>query len=344
MKTFLCVLIVVVLSLSKTYGQQYSVEDIKKGLPDYASVLLEWGQRAEWSRDGKYIYFLPRDYSDVFRIDVKTKKIEPVTAHYFHESYNRVFCLYNGDLLLEGPEKYDSSNPWETRHKLSLYVLKAPFDKPAIPLNRNVDEGPAISRCDMRIAWTLPTQRKIKMATLSYDGDGNPVLKDERIILDFDALGLPMSDRLETQDFLPNSNKLVFTYYHGTLEEPFYFADPYLLNMETGKYLAIIDNPKGYDEAEGISPDGKFLMIESDRAHEPMHWELDIYMLMLDGSGKAYRLLDWSDQFPGCHSDNPVVSPDGKTIAFQFGFNNSQPGQGKGLFLVDIDQFNKQRK
>ncbi len=339
MKNLLLSIVIPFMVIANSFSQSVSIDDIKKDLPSYVTVLLDWGQRPEWSRDGKHIYFLLKDYSEVFRINVETKKIDPVTAHFFHESYNRVFCLFNGDLLLEGPEKYDSSNPWETRHKLSLFVLKAPFNKPAIPLNRYVDEGPAISREDMRIAWTLPTQRKIMLAELTYDEAGNPILKNERIILDFDMLGLPMSQRLETQDFFPNSNKLVFTYYNGTLEEPFYFADPYLLDLETGKYEPIINNPNGYDEAEGISPDGKFLMIESDRAHEPMHWELDIYKINLDGSGKAERLLDWSDKFPGCHSDNPVVSPDAKKIAFQFGFNISQPGQGKGIFLIDLEKF-----
>jgi len=90
-------------------AQETMIDKIKKDMPPYLSVLLEWGQRPEWSSDGKYIYFLPRDYSDVFRIDVKTKQIELVTAHYFHESYNRVFCLHNGYLLLEGPDNITSS-------------------------------------------------------------------------------------------------------------------------------------------------------------------------------------------------------------------------------------------
>lgn len=344
MKNLILIVLNIFFISINTSSQQVNLEEIERSLPAYVSVLLEWGQRPEWSRDGNYIYFLLRDYSDVFRINIETKKIEPVTAHYFHESYNRVFCLHNGDLLLEGPEEFDSSSPWETRHNLSLYVLKAPFDKPAIPLNRSIDEGPAISRIDNRIAWTLPGQRIIKMAELTFNETGFPELKNERIILDFDKLNLPMSRRLESQDFFPNSNKLVFTYYRGTPEEPFYFADPYLLDLKTLKYEPIINNPEGYDEAEGISPDGRFLMIESDRAHEPGHWELDIYMLMLDGSEKAVRLLDWSDKFPGCHSDNPVVSPDAKKIAFQFGFNNSQPGQGKGIFLFDIEKFKQTEK
>ncbi len=52
---------------------------------------------------------------------------------------------------------------------------------------------------------------------------------------------------------------------------------------------------------------------------------------------------EWSNKYPGCHSDNPVVSPDGKTIAIQFGYNVSQPGQGKGIFLFDLDKYIKSK-
>jgi hypothetical protein len=313
-------------------------------LPPYVSVLTEWGQRPEWSLDGKYIYFMLKDYSEVFRIEPTTRKIKPVTAHYFHESYNRVLCLGNGDLLLTGPDRYDSSDPWASRHNLKLYVLRAPFDRPAMPLHRSVDEGPAVSKTDNRFAWTLPGQREIMMAELEYDTEGKPVLANEKKILSFDELNYPMSQRLETQDFLPNSNKLIFTFYRGTDEEPFYFADPYYLDLDTGAIEPIIDNKRGYDEAEGVSPDGKFLMIESDRHTEPMKWNLDVYMLQLDGSGTIERLLDWSDKYPGCHSDNPVVSPDGTTIAIQFGFRINQPGQGRGIVLFDLKKYRQFKK
>jgi Tol biopolymer transport system component len=85
-------------------------------------------------------------------------------------------------------------------------------------------------------------------------------------------------------------------------------------------------------------------MIESDRHAEPMKWNLDVYMLQLDGSGTIERLLDWSDKYPGCHSDNPVVSPDGTKIAIQFGFRINQPGQGKGIVLFDLKKYRQFKK
>ena len=41
----------------------------------------------------------------------------------------------------------------------------------------------------------------------------------------------------------------------------------------------------------------------------------------------------WSD-YPGYKASNPVVSPDGKTIAFQSARTTDPAGVGYGLFLL----------
>lgn len=305
-------------------------------LPSYMRILLDWGQRPEWSRDGEWIYFLPRAFSDVFRVEVATGRIEPVTTHYFNEGYNRVLCLANGDLLLAGPDHFDASDPWKSRHKLHLSVLQTPFDKPAILLEAYCDEGPAVSRIDNRIAWTLPGQREIALAGI-VERDGKPTLVNRRIVLSFDKLNKPKSQRLETQDFYPGKNQLIFTYYHGTEEEPFYFSNAYVLDLDSGAFDNLTNGQNDYNEAEGVAPDGSFLLIESDRHAEPMHWKVDVYLLKLDGSHTVARLCDWTE-YPGFRSDNPVVSPDGKTIAIQCGHMDGS-GQGSGIILFDLEQF-----
>jgi hypothetical protein len=299
-------------------------------------VLTPWGQRPEWSRDGRWIYFLPKAFSEVFRIEVATGRIEPVTTHYFHEGYNRVLALANGDLLLAGPDEFDSKDPWKVRHKLQMSVLKAPFRDSPVPLGRYCDEGPAVSRSDLRIAWTLPGQREIRTGRIE-DENGRPVLKDEKTVLSFDRMGRPLSHRLETQDFVPGRNQLIFTYYRGTVEEPFYYADAYILDLDTGSMSDLTQSPNTYDEAEGIAPDGSFLLIESDRHTVPEKWLVDVYLMPLDGRGGLERLADWT-RFPGYRSDNPVVSPDGKTIAIQCGFMKGS-GQGSGIVLLDLERY-----
>jgi hypothetical protein len=322
--------------ITQTSSTQHAT--LLKDLPPYMTVLLEWGQRPEWSIDGKWIYFLPKAFSDVYRIEVATGKITPVTTHYFHEGYNRVLALANGDLLLAGPDEFDANDPWKSRHKLRLSVLEASFDKTPILLDAYCDEGPAVSRHDNRIAWTLPGQREIRTAVI-VGTNGKRILAGERTMLSFDDRRLPMSHRLETQDFLPGTNKLIFTYYNGTDEEPFYYANPYFVDLATGEIEHIIDTKDMYNEAEGVAPDGSFLLIESDRHAEPRKWLVDVYMLELDSERTVERLCDWT-KYPGYKCDNPVVSPDGKKIALQIGFTDGA-GQGRGIVLLDLREYRR---
>lgn len=310
-------------------------------LPPCMKVLTTWGQRPEWSRDGKWIYFLPRAFANVFRIEIATGLVEPVTAHYFHEGYNRVLCLANGDLLLAGPDQFDASDPWKSRHKLHLSVLRKPFDRPAVLLDAYCDEGPAVSRTDDRIAWTLPGQREIAMGRI-VERDGMPLLVDRKTVLSFDRLKRPASERLETQDFYPGQNRLIFTYYYGTDAEPFYYANAYALDLTTGALENLTNGQDDYNEAEGVAPDGSFLLIESDRHTEPRHWKVDVYLLKLDRTGDMERLCDWTD-YPGYRSDNPVVSPDGKTIAIQCG-HMAGSGQGSGIVLFDLEKYCRMKR
>ena len=97
-----------------------------------------------------------------------------------------------------------------------------------------------------------------------------------------------------------------------------------------------------YNEAEGISPDGSFLLIESDRHTEPKRWLVDVYLFKLDGTNSIDRLCDWT-KYPGYRSDNPVVSPDGKTIAIQRGFMAGS-GQGSGIVLFDLEKYYNLKK
>jgi hypothetical protein len=62
-----------------------------------------------------------------------------------------------------------------------------------------------------------------------------------------------------------------------------------------------------------------------------------IWKLKLDGSGVYGRLTYFSD-YPGYKASNPVVSDDGRLIAFQLAASREAAGVGHGLFVFDIDQ------
>lgn len=310
-------------------------------LPPHVSVLTTWGARPEWGRDGTHLFFLGKSIGDVFRIDLRTREVRPVTDHFHHEGFNRIGALANGDLLLAGHRQFDAENPWQHRHDLEMWVLDKGFQSPAVSLGERCDEGPAVSRKNLTIAWTAPGQREIYVGEIVYSG-GKPAIASKRLVVSYKDSPDPI--RLETQDFRPpHERELLYTHYWGTHDEPFRYSDTYGINLDTGERRNYTNSPNTYDEAEGVFPSGAFTLIESDRHQAERMWKVDVYRLRLDGSGQVERLLDFSSRYPGVISDNPVVSPDGRSIAVQVGFPRMGSGQGRGILLFDVEKYERRK-
>ncbi len=115
------------------------------------------------------------------------------------------------------------------------------------------------------------------------------------------------------------------------------------LNIETGKVTNYSNAPNQYDEPEGIFPDGKYTTVECDR-HNPKGPQYDdIYKLALDGSGKIERLTFFAD-YPGYKASNPVISDDGKYMAFQYAKAGDWAGIGRGILIFDLLEYEKTKK
>jgi hypothetical protein len=345
MRNCLLLTYVVVMFLSQNVAAQ-TMEELSKSLPSHFSVLVEWGLRPDWDEKSENIYFLNKMVGDVFKINIKTRKITAVTSHFYHAGIFRAQCLPNGDLLLAiGGEDFDPKNPEKHRHHLQMYILPKGSKKKPIPLGEFCDEGPAVSKSNMTIAWTLPGQRVIQMGNIEYV-DGLPKLVNKKTIVDYSDSSPYV--RLETQDFRPPHDKeLIYTHYWGDERDAFFHAETFGLDLETGKYVNYTNSPDSYDEAEGIFPCGKYTMIESDRHQDEqnrLRWKVDIYRLKLDGSGEVERLADFSTRYPNIlRSDNPVVDKTGRYIALQYGFM-AGAGDGQGIFLFDMKEYEKNKK
>src|SRR5437016_9147701 len=87
-------------------------------------------------------------------IDLATKRIRSLTAHYPHHGYTRALYLANGDILLSGPQQYDINDTRKARVECFLSVLDKHLTRPAVSLGTKCSEGPAVSRRRMHIAWT----------------------------------------------------------------------------------------------------------------------------------------------------------------------------------------------
>ena len=72
------------------------------------------------------------------------------------------------------------------------------------------------------------------------------------------------------------------------------------------------------------------------RGGEPGAGNIDIWKLKLDGTGKDFvRLTDFND-YTGGKASNPVVSTDGKYMAFQVAKTTDPAGVGYGILLYQF--------
>src|SRR5436305_1791304 len=103
-------------------------------LPAHITQVTWFGERADWSVDGRRILFLEKTFGNVFEIELATKIIRPVTLHYPHYGYTRALYLADGNILLSGPDAFDPKHPGDARTQCFLSVLDKSLSKPAISL------------------------------------------------------------------------------------------------------------------------------------------------------------------------------------------------------------------
>jgi Tol biopolymer transport system component len=308
-------------------------------LPPHITQVTWFGERADWSHDGKKILFLTKTFGDAMELDLTTKRIRNLTAHYPHCGYTRALYLSNGDIILSGPDSYDPKRIGEARMQCSLYVLDKSGTKPPTPLGTKCSEGPAVSRKRMHIAWThvaaeypneMPAgSSRMQEADIEIE-NGAAKLTNEKLIID--SKDLPFKCTMETQNFRPpDERELTFSAYG------FQGTDVAGIDLVTKKVTNYSNSPGQYDEPEGIFPDGQFTLVECDKQNLKGPGNVDLWKLKLDGSGQYERLTYFSD-YPGYKASNPVVSDDGKFIAFQMAKSREAAGIGHGIFVYDIEK------
>ena len=308
-------------------------------LPPHITRLTGFGERADWSHDGKRILFLSKTFGDAMELDLATKVIRNLTAHYPHHGYTRALYLANGDILLAGPETFDPKNAGQARRNCFLYVLDRSVTKPAVALDARCNEGPAVSRKRMHIAWTEWTDPKPGEGNTAFSKmfeadivltNGAPTLSNRRLVLN--GAELPMRCTMETQNFRPPAEEeLIFSAYTDGGR----YCDVLGVHLESKRVTFYTKSPEEYDEPEGIFPEGQSTLVECDRQNGLGSGHIDIWKLKLDGSGQYERLTFFSD-YAGYKASNPVVSDDGRFMAFQMGRARDAAGVGHGLFVYDF--------
>ena len=108
----------------KQAGKTASSEELRVGspadhLPPYITRMTYFGQRADWSLDGKKILFLEKTFGQAFTVDMETKIIRPVTLNYFNAGYTRAGGKVIGARHTAPNEILGKSSEGRTAHHLS---------------------------------------------------------------------------------------------------------------------------------------------------------------------------------------------------------------------------------
>jgi len=110
------------------------------------------------------------------------------------------------------------------------------------------------------------------------------------------------------------------------------------IDLRTGVVTNFSKAPGSYNEVEGIFPDGLYTAVEADRQCEELggtrgSGNIDIWKLKLDGTGKDFTRLTYFNDYAGGKASNPVISTDGRFMAFQVAKTDDPAGVGYGILL-----------
>jgi hypothetical protein len=196
-----------------------------------------------------------------------------------------------------------------------------------------LSEGIAISRERPKVAWVVsarqyPQQVKegiteLWVAELEVNKEQARLVNRQKV----HEAAWPQC-WLEAQDFRNRDREILYSCY-----QPENNAEVMGVHLESGKTVNYTNSPDVYDEPEGIFPDGQHVLVECDLQNDKGDHFIDIWKLKLDGSGKDYRRLTFFSEYEGYKSSNPVVSPDGRMMAFQIAKSADAPGVGYGILI-----------
>ncbi|PYX81011.1 MAG: hypothetical protein DMG70_21475 [Acidobacteria bacterium] len=298
-------------------------------------ILTHFGERADISPDNQRVAFMAKSFGDGMVVDLKSRVIQCLTCNVPAAAFLRVMHLVTGDYILIGPDHFENIHISRTRDNELWFLSKERGAKP-VKLHQKLSEGAAISKKSLKIAFSQTAAQapdlqseasRLRVADL--DLSGTPKLINEKTVYE-------SKDRtcvLEAQDFYDNDNKMTFTCY-----EPRGHSSAMGIDLETGQVTNFSQAPGTYNEVEGIFPDGLYTAVEADRQCEQLGGQrgsgnIDIWKLRLDGTGKDFTRLTHFNDYEGGKASNPVISTDGRFMAFQSARTTDPAGVGYGILL-----------
>ncbi len=304
-------------------------------LPKNIEVLTHFGERADISPDNQHVAFMTKSFGDAMVVDLKTRVIQCLTCNVPAAAFLRVMHLVTGDYILIGPDHFENVHTSRTRDNELWFLSKERGAKP-VKLGQRMNEGAAISKKSLKIGFSqtaaqspdlAPEASRLVVADL--DISGVPKLVNQKTVYE-------SKDRnctLEAQDFYDNDSKMTFTCY-----EPEGHSSVMGIDLKTGQVTNFSKAPGTYNEVEGIFPDELYTAVEADRQCEQLGGtrgagNIDIWKLRLDGTGKDFARLTNFNDYEGGKASNPVLSTDGRFMAFQSAKTTDPAGVGYGILI-----------
>jgi hypothetical protein len=309
-------------------------------LPPDVEVLTRFGERADISPDNRSVAFMAKSFGDAFVIDLDTRAIRCLTCNVPGAAFLRVMHLASSDYLLIGPERFEDVGRSRSRDNELWFLGRKPGSRP-VKLGRKMSEGASVSKTSTKIAFSVGHAQdasvpegatRLVVADLDPSGE-KPALRGEHVVFASEGPGC----YLEAQDFFDEDRKLTYSCY-----EPEGRASAWTLDLATGERVNQTAAIGFYNEVEGIFPDGRHTCVESDhqaRAYgDPAGFRnIDIWKLRLDGTGRSFTRLTTFNDHEGWKASNPVVSTDGRFMAFQVARTADEAGVGYGILLLHLD-------
>lgn len=329
------IFIALLLLSAAAWGQRKSGSPLDH-LPKNIELLTRFGERADIAPGNRSIAFMAKSFGDAFTIDLATRVIRCLTCNVPGAAFLRVMHLPTGDYILIGPERFKDIRTSRGEDNELWFLSRRPGSRP-IRFGQKMSEGAAISKKRLRMAWS-ETSRQFpelpkgysRLVVADVEPGAAPKLTNRKVVYESKTTACT----IEAQDFYDDDTKLTFSCY-----QPKDTASVMGIDLATGKVTNFSNAPGTYNEPEGIFPDGRYTLVEADRQAQTLGGaggfrQIDIWKLRLDGTGKDFTRITHFNDYEGWKASNPVVSTDGRFMAFQVAHTEDEAGVGYGIALL----------